>query len=205
MKALDYVLNNDIEVVRFLKGRYPLYHLSNVFFRDVQYGIQTLLERKGLGAGYSEAEKIARAFVGQLEKKKILRPIDRQTWVLHYEEYRKPAVKPAAPAARPAPSAAAASRPAGGLPPLKSATPAGAPAGFPPLKSAPKAASAAPATGPSVTAEAPAPATAEAKQPAPAKPASVAPKQPAPAGKTIPPLGKRPLPPITSSKPASGG
>lgn len=204
MKAIDYVLQNDIEVLKFLKGRYPLYHLSNVFFRDIQYGIQTLLERKNLPTGYADAEKITRAFVEQLEKKKILSPIDKQSWVIHYEEFRKPAVKPAAPAAKPAPSAPAAPRPAGGLPPLKSAaTPAGVAAkpagGLPPLKSV-----ATPSPAQPVSAE-PAPAQgAPAPQPAVAQPV-VAPAQAASSGKVIAPLGKRPLPPIKSSKPAGGG
>lgn len=222
MKQQDYILANETEVLNFLKSRYPLYHLSNVFFRDVQYGIQTMLDPKGMSVGYADAEKIARAFVDQLEKKKVLSPIDRQSWVLHHPEFKKPTVvsaAPAKPAAKPAAPAAAApgaakpslpplSRPAvgatkpGGLPPISrpaAGTPS-KPGGLPPLKSA---ASQTPAVQPTPVAEAKAPTPAvEAPQPPTstvesAKPA-VAPTPPAP----IPPGGKKPLPPLRSGSPA---
>lgn len=100
---------DDREVLEFLKRRYPLYHLSNVFLRDVQFGIQAMLAEGGRRVGYREAERLARGLVGRLEREGVLRPIDRQTWVLHYEPFRKAPVKPAAtekPAARTAPAAA---------------------------------------------------------------------------------------------------
>ena len=134
MKPLEYVTNNEKEVLAFLRTQYPLYHLSNVFFRDVQYGIQTMFERRGEKVGYQDAEKVAHAFVEKLVNQKIFTPIDRQSWVLNYPEYKTVATKPSAPA-KPAPGAApvkspAASRPP--LPPLGGAKPAGA---FPPLTS----------------------------------------------------------------------
>jgi hypothetical protein len=164
-RQLEYVLSNETEVLGFLKSKYPIYHLSNVFFRDIQYGIQTLLDGKGMSVGYADAEKIATSFVSQLEKKKILNPIDRQSWVVIYPEYKKPAVKPAVkPAAKPAAPAPAVARPGstpgaakpslpplgkpaagpakpGSLPPL-GRTPAGAaptakPAGLPPINRTP--------------------------------------------------------------------
>ncbi len=184
MKPIDYILSNDIDVLKFLAGRYPLFHLSNVFFRDIQYGIQTLLERRNMSVGYVETEGIAKAFVGQLEKKKILKPIDQQSWVLHFEEMRKPPKKPAAPAAKAAPSAPAAPRP---TVPKPAAQPAAVAA---PVATAPEPPAAEAQPKPSAPPPSPAP------KPAPAA---------APSGKTIPPLGKRPLPPITSSKPAGGG
>lgn len=144
MKQIDYILENEQEVLTFLKSKYPLYHLSNIFFRDIQYGIQTMLDRKNMSVGYADAEKIARAFVAQLEKKKILSPIDKQSWVVNHPEFKKPAVKPTAPAkpaAKPAASAPAAARSAatpGGarpsLPPLsRPATGAAKPGGLPPI------------------------------------------------------------------------
>ena len=40
---------------------------TNVFFRDIQYGIQTMLDRKNMLVGYADAEKIARSFSAQLD------------------------------------------------------------------------------------------------------------------------------------------
>ena len=227
MKQLDYILANEPEVLHFLKSRYPMYHLSNFFFRDIQYGIQTMLDQKSMSVGYADAERIARDFTAQLEKKKILNPIDKQSWVVNYPEFKKPNVTPvvaAKPAAKPAAPAAAApgvgkpslpplSRPAagapkpGGLPPLSrpaaGATPTAKPGGLPPLKSAAVATSKPPAPGPITS-----PAPVETPAPAATSPAvdgpnqAAAPSPPTPTAKPAAPGQKRPLPPLRSSTPA---
>ena len=68
MKKREYILTNEKEVLTYLKTKYPLFHLSNVFFRDIQFGIQSLLERKGMDVKYPEAEEITKSFVDQLQK-----------------------------------------------------------------------------------------------------------------------------------------
>ena len=113
MKQLDYVLRNRTEVLNFLRSRFPMYHQSNFFFRDLQFGIQAMLEEKKMNVNYAAAENIARSFALKLESEKIFVRIDHQTWVVSFPEFKKPVVKPAAPAkpavaAKPVPSAAAA-------------------------------------------------------------------------------------------------
>ena len=100
------VLEHRTEVLTFLKSRFPLFHQSNIFFRDMQYGIQLFLERKGIKAGYPESERIAHEFVSTLEREGVLVAIDRQSWALHYPEFRTPSSKPAARPAGPAPAVA---------------------------------------------------------------------------------------------------
>ena len=106
MKQLEYVLKNQGEVLGFLKSRFPMYHLSNFFFRDLQYGIRMFLDERKMKVGYMDAETIARKFAEALEGAKIFKPIDHQSLVVNYPDYRKPQVKPAAPAksAGPAPA-----------------------------------------------------------------------------------------------------
>jgi hypothetical protein len=111
MKHLSYVLQNEKEVLDFLKLHFPIYHESNVFFRDIQYGIQSLLERKGMRIGYTDGETVAREFIRSMEEKKIFMPVDKQTWVVNNPEYRKPQIKAPAASARPAPPKAAAAMP----------------------------------------------------------------------------------------------
>lgn len=102
---------DDLHMLEYLKQKYPLFHLSNVFFRDIQFGVQAMLEEENRKVGYAEAEKLARDLIGRLEQKNILRRIDRQTWVLHYEQFRKPLTKPVA-AAKPVPAPRPAATPA---------------------------------------------------------------------------------------------
>ncbi len=112
MKPADRVLNNQKEVLEFLRSRFPMYHCSNFFFRDVEFGIRAFLETKGISVGYTEAGAIARRFVESLEQAKIFRPVDHQSWMVNYPEFKTVPTKPAAPA-RPAPAAAPAAAPAG--------------------------------------------------------------------------------------------
>jgi hypothetical protein len=115
-KHETFVQENTREILQFLKSRFPLYHQSNIFFRDVHYGIMAFLEKKGKKIGYTAGEPIARAFIAALEKEGILQGVDRQSWKLNLPEYKTPVTK-AAPAAAPKPApkpeAAAAPVPAG--------------------------------------------------------------------------------------------
>ncbi len=147
MKAQEYLLNNSKEFLAFLRTRVPVFHLSNIFFRDVHFSVIAFLEAQGMRVAYTSAERLAYRLIEKLEKEKILGPIDRQTWVVLYPDYRTPNRKPAAAAApakpagpaaataKPAGPAAATAKPAGPAAPVKpaaasapTATPAGSPA-----------------------------------------------------------------------------
>lgn len=104
------------EFLTFLKSRLNLFHQSNVFFRDIHYGVMAYLEMNNLRTSYTKAEELTRDIMGGLEKKGILLPIDRQTFVLMYPDFKKPAVKKPAPAAPAKPVAAAPAKPAQSAP-----------------------------------------------------------------------------------------
>lgn len=107
------------ELLSFLKARYSLYHLSNVFFRDIQYGVSAFLDWKSRKPRYSEAEALAQRLVEEWVADGILEGISNHAYVLKYPEFKKPSTKPAAPA-KPAPSASQT---------VKGASPAQKPAG----------------------------------------------------------------------------
>jgi hypothetical protein len=101
------------EFLNFLKGKFNLFHQSNVFFRDIHYGVMAYLEMKNLRTPYARAEQLTREIVTGLQQKGIFHAIDHQTFTLIYPEFKKPPVKvaPAAPA-KPAVAAPAAAKPA---------------------------------------------------------------------------------------------
>jgi hypothetical protein len=96
MKPSEFVVQKYIEVLNYLRSQFPMFHLSNFFFRDVQYGIMAMFRERGVKVDYREAERSARAFVEKVEREKIFAPIDRQTWVVRYPGFRKAAVRMAA-------------------------------------------------------------------------------------------------------------
>jgi hypothetical protein len=108
MKARDHILTHSQDFLPYLKARTPVFHLSNVFFRDIHYAVIALAADHRLRIGYTEAETVTRQLIERLEKEKVLLPIDKQTWCVNKPDFRKPATKPAvaAPAAKPAAPAA---------------------------------------------------------------------------------------------------
>lgn len=90
----NFLISNKEELLRFLKPKVHLYHQSNVFFRDFQYGIISFAESKGLKLRYDVAEDLAKQFLASLERSGILRPIKPGSWMLNYPEFKKPSAKP---------------------------------------------------------------------------------------------------------------
>ena len=87
-EKIELITSNHIDFLNFLRTKFPLFHLSNVFFRDIHYGVRFYLENKGKKANYQEAEHIAKAVAEYLEQQKILRKLDHQTWVVNYPNFK---------------------------------------------------------------------------------------------------------------------
>lgn len=58
-KYFEQLKTDQTIFLNFLKAKYPLFHNSNFFFRDFQYGIKRYLEKKGILVSYSQAEILA--------------------------------------------------------------------------------------------------------------------------------------------------
>ncbi|MBI3787871.1 MAG: hypothetical protein HY276_06385 [Ignavibacteriales bacterium] len=126
-EKIKLLTDNRKEVLSFLKGRYHLYHLSNVFFRDLHYGVMAYFEMKSVRYTYVDAELTTRMWIETLEQTNILKRVDGGAWMLNYPEFKKPAVKPTV-AAKPVAPAAKLATPAVAKPAIAPATPVGAPA-----------------------------------------------------------------------------
>lgn len=93
MKEVDLILNQQTEFLNYLKSRFTLIHLSNVFFRDFHYGVMSYLEDHGKKLKYYDAEKVAREVGAALEHRGIFKKIDHQSWLLNYPEFALPRVE----------------------------------------------------------------------------------------------------------------
>jgi hypothetical protein len=91
-KYMDLLSNQD-EMLAFLKSKFKLYHLSNVFFRDLHYGVWEFLKRHGVCLRCRQSEEIAHEVIVSLEKKNILKKLDEQTWLLNYPQFKLMAVQ----------------------------------------------------------------------------------------------------------------
>jgi hypothetical protein len=97
-KSSSTLIENKEGLLRFLKSRTHVYHLSNVFFRDFHYAILSFAESKGQKISYGDAEKLAEVFIASLETSGILKPVKPGSWMLNYPEFKKISNRPAAPA-----------------------------------------------------------------------------------------------------------
>ena len=80
------------EVFDFMRAhKFPVYHASNIFFRDIEYAIRDYVrvhEHKDIGT--RETARLTTEFVDDLEKNDVIRPFARNTWVLNDPEYLLP-------------------------------------------------------------------------------------------------------------------
>jgi hypothetical protein len=87
MNTSATIINNQVEFLHFLKAKFPLYHLSNFFFRDLHYGIIDFYSRRKQKISYGEAEHVARVVAQHFEKQNIFKKVNQQGWVLLYPEF----------------------------------------------------------------------------------------------------------------------
>ena len=93
MKEVDAISNNKTEFLKYLKSKFSLIHMSNIFFRDFHYGVMSYLEEHGMKLKYHDAEHVAREAAADYEKSGIFKKIDHQSWLLNYPEFALPRVE----------------------------------------------------------------------------------------------------------------
>jgi hypothetical protein len=90
---LESVVPDKDDFLHFLKSRFHLYHQSNVFFRDLQYGLIAYCEAGKKKISYGSADALAAELAETLAVSGILRQVSPGTWVLNYPAFRKPPAK----------------------------------------------------------------------------------------------------------------
>jgi hypothetical protein len=87
LKYIELIKNDYKIFLQFLKAKYPIFHNSNFFFRDLQFGVVKFLEKKGIKISNGQAEKLAKGVGLFLEQQGIFEIIDSQSWRINYKEF----------------------------------------------------------------------------------------------------------------------
>ncbi|MEX2052778.1 MAG: hypothetical protein WD898_00965, partial [Candidatus Paceibacterota bacterium] len=87
-RKLKLLTENNKEVWILLKSKYKLFHLSNVFFRDLHFGVMSYLQVKGVRHRYADAEQLTRQWIEALEKSGLLKRIDGDAYMLNNPEFK---------------------------------------------------------------------------------------------------------------------
>ncbi len=91
------------DFLSFLKTRFNVFHDSNVFFRDLHYGVMSFLQVQGMPHRYSSTEDLTKHVIAAYEGMKLFVRIDERTWMLNYPLFKKAVVKIAVAAKLPTP------------------------------------------------------------------------------------------------------
>lgn len=81
-------LKNENQIfLSYLKAKFPLFHNSNFFARDFEYGLKGFLEKKGIYLAFREVEKLSLLLSDYYEKQGIFIRTNAQGWTLNYPEF----------------------------------------------------------------------------------------------------------------------
>ena len=86
-KYLDLLNMNEEILLNFLRAKFPIFHNSNFFFRDLQYGIKNFLEKKDIFVSYKQADELAIEIAKHFENKQIFTKINEKAWTVKYPEF----------------------------------------------------------------------------------------------------------------------
>lgn len=81
------LINNKDEFFQYLRAKFPLFHNSNFFFRDLQFGVKGYFEKKGILLSYSDSEKLARLFSEKLIEQNIFVRLSDNFWKINSLNY----------------------------------------------------------------------------------------------------------------------
>ena len=96
-EKLNHLVSNQEVVFEFLREKYPIFFNSNIFLRDIQYGIRTYFERKDIVISYPLAEELAMKFTSKMESEDILKRLNINTWLVKFK-FNDPEIKSEEPA-----------------------------------------------------------------------------------------------------------
>lgn len=84
---LEKLISEQEMFLNYLKAKFPMFHNSNFFFRDLHYGIKSYFDKKGNELSYTESEELAKKYADHLEKKNIFVKVIDNTWRLNFPEF----------------------------------------------------------------------------------------------------------------------
>ena len=86
-KHLELIKLKEESFLAFLKAKFPMFHNSNFFYRDLQYGIRSFMEKKDIIINYAEADRLAQTLSKHFEEKSIFIRINKTGWKLNYPAF----------------------------------------------------------------------------------------------------------------------
>jgi hypothetical protein len=81
-------LKNESQIfLNYLKAKFPIFHNSNLFSRDFQYGLKSFLEKKGIKISDNNLVTLSGQFSSFYETQGIFIKTSNQGWKLNYPDF----------------------------------------------------------------------------------------------------------------------
>jgi hypothetical protein len=89
LMELPDLAGRETELLTFMRENgYPVFHRSNIFLRDLQYGIRDFCRnRYGKDPGSRKCDLLAEKFIGDMELKGLFLRSTGSTWILQMEGF----------------------------------------------------------------------------------------------------------------------
>ena len=88
MTPIELVTQSEAEFMLFFASRFPVFHLSNVFYLDLKCALKDYLGTNHIKLSDQELESALNALIVEMVSAGILRQISNGTWTLNYPEFR---------------------------------------------------------------------------------------------------------------------
>ncbi len=81
-------LKNESQIfLNYLKAKFPIFHNSNLFSRDFQYGLKSFLEKMGIKISDNNLVTLSGQFSSYYETQGIFIKTSNQGWKLNYPDF----------------------------------------------------------------------------------------------------------------------
>ena len=95
MTEIEVIKQNKMEFLQFFRSKFPIFHLSNVFYLDIKYALKYYLRSNHFSVSDEELESLTETLINEMTKDGIFKRVSNNTWALNYPEFRtKTAGKP---------------------------------------------------------------------------------------------------------------
>ncbi len=88
MSSLIADLKNEKQIfLNYLRSKFPIFHNSNFFYRDFQYGLKSFLEKKGTTLTYNNLTNLTKQLSEFYESEGIFVRTSSQGWKVNYPDF----------------------------------------------------------------------------------------------------------------------
>ncbi len=85
--AYNLIVSEQEKFLNYYKFRFPVFHKSNVFYRDLEYSTKYYLESRNITISGKELTQVTQEFIKHLVSQGIFVYMSPLTWMLNYPEF----------------------------------------------------------------------------------------------------------------------